>query len=160
MLWGSPKVEPYPGSLHPLASFRSLALLDLTIGHVHWEPEVIPVLGVFLDVRLCKYRVWGSLVGVVKAGSVVNGLVGHPCGVWPEIRSDGIGPSLIGMYHGGSCHLLEMSDAHFGLSVMVVIVDAREGKALHFCVAIAHPVVCGKGAIVSMIIPYPYPYLP
>ena len=155
MLWGSTKVEPYPGSLHPLASFRSLALLDLIIGHVHWAPEVVPVLGIFLDVRLCKYRVRGSLVGVVKPGSGVNGLVGNPFGVWPEIRSDGIGPSLIGIYHGGSCHLLEVLDVHFGLSVLVVSVDAREGKALPFCVAVAHPVVHGEVAIVGMIIPYP-----
>ena len=53
-----------------------------------------------------------------------------------------------------------MSDAHFGLSVLVVNVDAREGKALPFCVSVAHPVVRGKGAIVVMIIYYPHPSLP
>ena len=68
MLWGLPKVDPYTGSLHPLASFRYLALLDLIIGHVHWAPKVVPVLGVFLDVRLCKDGVRGSLVGIVKPG--------------------------------------------------------------------------------------------
>ena len=47
------------------------------------------------------------------------------------------------MYHGGSCHLLEVLDAHFGFSVLVVSVDARKGKALPFCVAVAHPVVRG-----------------
>ena len=62
MLWESPKVEPYPGSLHPLASFRSLALLDLIIGHVHWEPEVVPVLRIDLDVGLFEDRVWGILM--------------------------------------------------------------------------------------------------
>ena len=92
--------------------------------------------------------------------SGVNGLVGHPCGVWPEIRSDGIGPSLIGMYHGVPSHFFELSDAHFGLSVLVVSVDAHEGKALPFCVEVAHPVVRGEGDIVGMIIPYPYPSLP
>ena len=127
----------------------------LIIGHVQWAPELVPVLRIFLDLRLCEDRVWGSLVGVVKAGSGVNGLVGHPCGVWTEIRGDGIGPYLIGMYHGGPCHLLEVSDAHFSLSVLVVSVDAREGKALPFCKAIAHPVVCGKGAIFGMIVPHP-----
>ena len=95
MLWVSPKVEPYLGSLHPLASFRSLALLDLIIGHVHWAPEMVPVPEIFLDVRICEDRVWGSLVGVVNPGSGVNGLVGHPCGVWPEIRSDDIGTYLM-----------------------------------------------------------------
>ena len=104
MLWGSPKVEPYPGSLHPLSSFRYLALLDLIIGHVNWAPEVVPALGIFLDVRICEDRVRGSLVGVVKPGTGVNGLVRHPCGVWPDIRSHGNVPYLIGMYHGGSCH--------------------------------------------------------
>ena len=64
------------------------------------------------------------------------------------------------MYHGGSCHLLEVSDAHFGLSVLVVSVDAREGKALPFCVAVAGPVVHGEGAVVGMIVSYPYPSLP
>ena len=77
-----------------------------------------------------------------------------------QIRSDGIGPSLVCMYHGGSCHLLEVSDAHFGFSVLVVSVDAREGKALTFCVAVADPVVRGEGAIVGMIISYPHPSLP
>ena len=124
MLWGSPKVEPYSGSLHPLASFSSLALLDLIIGHIHWAPEVVPVLGIFLDVRLCKDRFQGSLVGIVKPGSGVNGFIFHSCGIWPYIRSDGIGPSLICMYHGGSCHLLEVLDAHFGLSVLVASIDA------------------------------------
>ena len=57
-------------------------------------------------------------------------------------------------------HLLEVSDAHFGLSVLVVRVDAREGEALPFCVAVADPVVRGKGAIVGMIISYPRPSLP
>ena len=71
---------------------------------------MVPVLGILLDVRLCEDRFWGSLVGVVNPGSGVNGLVGHPCGVWQEIRSDVIGPSLVGMYHGGPCHLLEVSD--------------------------------------------------
>ena len=135
-------------------------MLDLTIGHVHWAPEVVPVLRIFLDVRLCEDRVQGSLFGVVNPGSGVNGLVGHPCGVWPEIWSDGIGLSLIGVYNGVSCHLLEVSDAHFGLSFLVVSVDACEGKALPFCVAVAHPVVRGEGAIVRMIIPYPYPSFP
>ena len=83
MLWGSPKVDPYPGSLHPLASFRSLALLDLMIVHVHWAPKVVLVLGILLDVRLCEYGVRGSLVGIVKPGSGVNGLICHSCGVWP-----------------------------------------------------------------------------
>ena len=64
------------------------------------------------------------------------------------------------MYHGGYCHLLEVSDAHFDLSVLVVSVDAREGKALPFCVAVADPVVRGEGAIVGMIIFYPHPSLP
>ena len=113
-------IEPYPGYLHPLASFRSLALLDLIIVHVHWSPEVVPVLGIFLNVGLCEDRVWGSLVGVVKLGSGVNRLVGHPCGVWSDIQSDGIGPSLIGMYHGGPSHILEVSDAHFGLTLVKV----------------------------------------
>ena len=63
------------------------------------------------------------------------------------------------MYHGGSCHLLEVSDAHFGLSVLVVSVDARECKALPFCVAVADPVVRGEGVIVGMIISYPHPSL-
>ena len=76
-------MDPYPGSLHPLASFRSLALLDLIIGHVHWAPKVVPVLGVLLDVRLCEDGVWGSLVGIVKPWSGVNGLICHSCGVWP-----------------------------------------------------------------------------
>ena len=160
MLWGSPKVEPYPGSLHPLASFRSLALLDMIIGNVHWEPEVVPVLGILLDVRLCEDRVRGSLFGVVKPGSGVNGIICHSCGVWPYIRSDGIRPSLVCMYHEGFYHILEVSDAHFGLSVLVVSVDAREGKAFPFCVAVADPVVRVKGAIVGMAIPYPYPSLP
>ena len=80
---GSPKVDPYLGSLHPLASFRSLALLDLIIGHVHWAPKVVPVLGIFLDVRLCEDGVRGSLVGIVNPGSGVNGLICHSCGVWP-----------------------------------------------------------------------------
>ena len=52
VLWGSTKVELYPGSLNPLASFRSLASLYLIIGHLHWAPEVVPVLGIFLYVRL------------------------------------------------------------------------------------------------------------
>ena len=56
--------------------------------------------------------------------------------------------------------LLEVSDVHFGLSVLVVSVDAREGKAFPFCVAVAYPVVHGEGAIVGMIIPYQYPSLP
>ena len=55
---------------------------------------------------------------------------------------------------------MEVSDAHFGLSVLVVSVDAREGKALPFCVAVSDPVVSGEDAIVGMIIPYPYPSLP
>ena len=55
---------------------------------------------------------------------------------------------------------MEVLDAHFGLSVLVVSVDAREGKALPFCVAVADPVFRGEGAIVGMIISYPYPYLP
>ena len=75
MLWGSPKVDPYLGSLHPLTSFRSLALLDLIIGHVQWAPKVVPVLGILLDVRLCKDGDQGSLVGIVKPGSGVNGLI-------------------------------------------------------------------------------------
>ena len=62
------------------------------------------------------------------------------------------------MYHGGSCYLLEVSDAHFGLSVLVASVEAREGKALLFCVAVTDPVVSGEGAIVGMIIYYPHPY--
>ena len=160
MLWVLPKVEPYPGSLRPLASFRSLSLLHMIISHVYWAPEVVPVLGIFLDVRLCKDRVWGSLVGVVNPGSGINGLVGHPCGVWPEIRSDGLGPSLIGVYHVGPSHILEVLDAHFGLSFLVASVDAHEGKALPFCVAVAHLVVRGEGAIFVMIISYPYPSLP
>ena len=64
------------------------------------------------------------------------------------------------MYHGVSFHLLEVLDAHFGLSVLVVSVDAREGKAFPFCVAVADPVVRVKGAIVCMAIPYPYPSFP
>ena len=55
---------------------------------------------------------------------------------------------------------MEVSDAHLGLSVLVVSVDARKGKALPFCVAVADPVVCGEGAIVGMIISYTHPYLP
>ena len=86
--------------------------------------------------------------------------LGYPWGIWPEIRSDGIVPYLIDMYHGGPCHLLEVSDAHFGLSLLVVSVDAREGKAFPFCVAVADPVVRGEGAIFGMIIPYPYPSFP
>ena len=58
------KVEPYLGYLHPLASFRSLALLDLIIGHVHWAPEVVPVLGVLLDVRLCEDEFGEALLGL------------------------------------------------------------------------------------------------
>ena len=83
MLWGSPKVETYSGSLHTLASFRSLALLDMIIGHVHWAPKVVPVLGIFLDVRLFEDGVRGSLVVIVKPGSGVNGLICHSCGLWP-----------------------------------------------------------------------------
>ena len=64
------------------------------------------------------------------------------------------------MYHGGPSHLLEVSDAHFGLSVLVASVGAHEGKALPFCVSVAHPVVRGEGSIVGMIIPYPYLSLP
>ena len=64
------------------------------------------------------------------------------------------------MYHGGSLHLLEVLDAHFGLSVLEVRFDARKGKALPFCVAVADPVVCGEGAIVGMIISYSHPSLP
>ena len=63
------------------------------------------------------------------------------------------------MYHGGYCHLLEVLDAHFGLSVLVVSVDSREGKALPFCVAVADPVVRGEGAIFGMIISYTHPSL-
>ena len=72
VLWGSPKVDPYTVSLHPLASFRSPALLDLIICHVHWASKVVHVFGVFLDVRLCEYGVRGSLVGIVKPGSGVT----------------------------------------------------------------------------------------
>ena len=115
MIWGSPKVDAYPGSLHPLASFGSLALLDLVIGHIHWAPKVVPVLGVFLGVILCEDGVRGSLVGIVKPGSGVNSLICHSCGVWPYIGSYGIGSSLVCVYRGGSCHLLGVSDTHFGL---------------------------------------------
>ena len=83
MLWGLTKVDPYPGSLRLIASFRSLVLLDMIIGHVHWAPKVVPVLGIFLDVRLCEDGVRGSLVGIVKPGSDVHGLICHSCGVWP-----------------------------------------------------------------------------
>ena len=125
-------------------------MLDLIIGHIHWAPKVVPVLGIFLDVRLCEDGVRGSLVGIIKPGSGVNGLICN--------GSDGIGPSFVCMYHGGSCHILKMSDAHFGLSVLVVSVDAREGKALLVCVAVVDPVIRGEGAIVGMIIYYPHPY--
>ena len=104
----------------------------LVIGHIHWAPKVVPVLGIFLDVRLCEDGVRGILVGIVKPGSGVNGLVRHPCGVWPEIRSDGIKPSLIGMYHGGPSHLLEVPDVHFGLYVLVVSVKLAKVRPCPF----------------------------
>ena len=47
---------------------------------------------------------------------------------------------------------MELSDAHFGVSVLGVSVDAREGKALPFCVAVADQFVRGEGASVGMII--------
>ena len=59
-----------------------------------------------------------------------------------------------------SGHLLEVSDAHFGISVLVVSVDACEGKAFPFCLAVVDPVVRGEGDTVGMIISYLHPYLP
>ena len=65
----------------------------------------------------------------------VNSLL--PCGVFHSVKHR----AHLEMELGGSSHLLEVSGAHFGLSLMVVSVDAREGKAFPFCVAVADPVV-------------------
>jgi hypothetical protein len=124
-----------PGTARPLIALPFLDLpsgsLKLGIQHVHRAPKHVRVTNAWHDVHLSEPLHW-RLSGADLRGCI-DRVVRHYYGVWPEIGGNRCRPSVGRVQQHGLSHGLQIPDLSFGMSILVVRLDAcvRDRLARH-----------------------------
>jgi hypothetical protein len=88
---------------------------------------MMPMLGIQVDVRSSEYMYRSVSLFVSQTGGMIVASIAQFHGVWPQVDCNYLSPSLGCMYQGCSTRVLEVTDAYFRFTILMVSVYTCEG---------------------------------